>query len=110
MGLPNGAQAVVDDRKLLDYVLNPAHPVGRHHAILFDQLLGITRKNYCVLKDALLQGAKEQEVEAGRPSEHGDKFEMRLELSGMTGVVIVLSVWLVEEGTEYPRLITCYVE
>ena len=84
--------------------------VVARQTVLFDQLLGITRKHYLVLKDALLQGAKEQGVAAGQPSEHGQKFEMRLEMSGATGVVNVLSVWLVEKGTEYPRLITCYVE
>jgi hypothetical protein len=43
MRLPNGERVLIEDRKLLDYVLNPLHPVGRHHAALFAQLLGITR-------------------------------------------------------------------
>lgn len=110
MKLPNGDQAIVEDRKLLDYVLNPTHPVGRHHALLFDRLLGITSQNYLALKEALVQGAKEQGVEPGRPSEHGRKFNMRLEMSGPKGTKNVVAVWLIEQGTEHPRLVTCYVE
>ncbi|MCH8912557.1 MAG: hypothetical protein IIA33_03205 [Planctomycetes bacterium] len=110
MKLPHGDQAIVDDRKLLEYVLNPVHPVGRHHAVLFDRLLGITIKNHLVLREALVQGAREQDVESGRPSEHGRKFNMRLEMSGPKGTKIVVAVWLIEQGTEYPRLVTCYVE
>ena len=50
---------VVEDAKLLDYVLNPEHPIGRHHARLFERLLGITRLNYQVLKRATSGGRRE---------------------------------------------------
>jgi uncharacterized protein DUF6883 len=108
--LPAGEQAVVEDVKLLDYVLNPEHPVGRHHAGLFERLLGITRVNYDVLKEQLLQAAMSVEVEPGRPSPFGDKFEMRFLVRGPLGTRRVLAVWLREEGQTSPRLITCYVE
>jgi hypothetical protein len=45
MMLPNGNRAVVDDSKLLDCVLNPDHSIGRHDAVLFEELLGTTRLN-----------------------------------------------------------------
>jgi len=108
--LPAGEQAVVEDAKLLDYVLNPEHPVGRHHAGLFERLLGITRVNFEVLKDQLLQAAMIVEVEPGRPSPFGEKFEMRCPVRGPLGTRPVLAVWMREEGQASPRLITCYVE
>lgn len=110
MRLPAGEQAVVEDAKLLDYVLNPAHPIGRHHAALFEQLLGITRANYDSLKEQLLRAAVSADVEAGKPSSFGQKFEMRLSVRGPLGARPVLAVWMLDEGQASPRLITCYVE
>ena len=110
MLLPAGAQAIVDDAKLLDYVLNPEHPIGRHHAALFEHLLGITRLNSGVLKDQLLRAAATVAVEAGRPSPFGEKFEMRFPVHGPAGSRQVLAVWIREYGFAPPRLITCYVE
>ncbi len=62
MKLPNGDHALVEDAKLRDYVLNPRHPVGRHHAALFERLLGIELGNAEVLKDALLRVAANEVV------------------------------------------------
>jgi hypothetical protein len=110
MKLPNGANALVEQRKLLDYVLNPGHPKGCHHAALFRDLLGITADNWGDLRDALLAAAATEEVLPGQPSPFGQKFEMRLSVSGPAGVKTVLAVWLIETGAARPRLITCYVE
>ena len=110
MKLPNGHLAIVEDDKLLDYVLDPQHPVGRHHAALFERLLGLTRANLEVLRDALLEAAAQQEVEPGKSSPYGQKFDMRFEMTGSRGAKTVLAVWLIEAGDDRPRLITCYVE
>jgi len=110
MKLPSGDAAIVDDRKLLDYVLNPMHPIGRHHAALFAELLGIGQQNYRILKDALLAAAKEEEVQPGRSSVFGRRYEMRFMLTGPRGSRTVLAIWLIEAGADRPRLITCYVE
>lgn len=110
MQLPNGDRAIVDDAKLLEYALNPNHPVGRGHAELFDVLLGITRTNYVVLKNALLEAARGQEVVPGRATPFGRKYDMRVPMSGPRGKKDVLAVWLIETGDDRPRLVTCYVE
>ena len=110
MKLPNGANAVVEQRKLLDYVLNLGHPVGGHHAILFRDLLGITHANWTVLRDALLKAAQTENVVPGHPSEFGQKYELRVAMNGPAGSKIVLSVWLIEPADPRPRLITCFVE
>ena len=110
MLLPDGDQAVVDDSKLLDYVLNPGHPVGRHHAALFETLLRITRLNHMLLKEQLLQATTSVEIEPGKPSPFGQKFQMRFSASGPVGNRVIVAVWMREEGRQGPRLITCYVE
>ena len=110
MQLPQGVQAVVEVRKLREYVLNLDHPVGGHHAILFRDLLGITQGNWTVLRNALLQAAQNDEAVPGKASPYGQKWEQRLSLSGPGGTKIVLAVWLLEPSDPRPRLITCYVE
>ncbi len=57
MRLPNGEHAVIDERKLLDYLLNAEHPIGRHHAILFERLLGLARENADLLREGLVNAA-----------------------------------------------------
>jgi hypothetical protein len=110
MKLPNGDRAVVEDAKLLEYALNPHHPVGHAHAELFEKLLGITRTNYAALKDALLRAAGELNVSPGKASPFGRKYEMRVPMTGPRGSKTVMAVWFLETGNERPRLITCYVE
>ena len=110
MELPHGDHALVEDAKLRDYVLNPRHPVGRHHAALFERLLGIDLGNVEVLKDALRSAAAKENVTREVATPYGRKFEIRFPLSGPGGEKRVVSVWIVEEGSDRPRLVTCYVE
>ena len=110
MRLPNGDRAVVDDRKLLQYILSPAHPHGRSHARLFDQLLGINLGNADVLRQALLLAARDADATPGQSSPYGQKFEVRFPMSGPRGRYTVLSVWFVEADDSAPRLITAYIE
>src|SRR6266542_6073637 len=98
MRLPNGEKAVVDDVKLLQYILNPAHPHGRTHAHLFDRLLGINLTNADVLRQALLEAAVSGDAIAGASSSFGQKFEIRFSLTGPRGAYNVLSVWMVESA------------
>lgn len=110
MKLPHADQAIVEDRKLQEYVLNPAHPVGKHHAVLFSQLLGIERDNADLLKEALLVAARTVDVDRKVDTAFGRKYEMRFLLTGPAGERMVLAVWIIDAGEERPRLVTCYVE
>jgi len=110
MKLPHGDHAIVEDAKLREYVLNPRHPVGKHHATLFDRLLGIELGNAEILKKALLWAAANEDVTREVATPYGLKFEIRFPLSGPRGEKRVVSVWISEEGSVRPRLVTCYVE
>ena len=85
MVLPAAEHVVVEDAKLLDYVLNPEHPIGRHHARLFERLLGITRLNHEVLKRQLLEAAVSTEVLPGKPSPFGQKSKCECSFAGRSG-------------------------
>jgi hypothetical protein len=41
MKLPNAEKAFIDNKKLLDYCLNPLHEEGKHKARVFQSALGI---------------------------------------------------------------------
>lgn len=110
MRLPNGDAAVVEERKLRDYVLNVAHPVGRHHAALFRELLGIGVSNVELLRTALLNAAATEPVTREVRTPHGVKYEMRFECHGMKATQIVRAVWIINERETRPRLVTCFVE
>ncbi|RJP39716.1 MAG: hypothetical protein C4547_03385 [Phycisphaerales bacterium] len=110
MKLPNGERAIVDDAKLSDYVLSPTHPVGRHHAALFARLLGIDLENAEVLKAALLSAACTADVDSQERTPFGRKFRLIANVSGPGGEKPVVSVWIIEEGSDRPRLVTCFVE
>jgi hypothetical protein len=70
MKLPNGDQAIVDIRKLLDYCLNPQHPRGRNKARVFASI-GITGADAEELRDAILSAARCAEAELGAANECG---------------------------------------
>lgn len=110
MRLPNGNRALVEDDKLRGYVLNPTHPVGRHHAALFEKLLGIRQANREVLREALLDAAENEAVAREVATPYGKKYEMQFPLSGPAGTKTVLAVWMIDHRSDRPRLITCYVE
>jgi hypothetical protein len=110
MKLPNGDQAIVEDQKLLGYILNPVHATGRAHARLFDLLLGINLANSDVLRAALLEFARNGEAFQGKTTRFGMKYEIRFEMTSARGHYTVLSVWIVKAGGASPRLVTAYIE
>ena len=109
MKLPNGDRAAVSDAKLLGYLLNPDHDEGRHHARLFDLLLGVNLSNADRLRSELLRAAREDEATPGKQSKYGSKYEIRFDMTGPRGRYTVLSVWFVPLGETVSHLVTAYV-
>ncbi len=110
MRMPNGDLANLPDTKLTAYLLNSNHPEQPGHAILFRQLLGIGPENADVLRSALLRAAAQEDATPGNPTPYGQKYEIRFPMSGPSGTYTVLSVWIIEQGTEIPRLVTAFIE
>ncbi len=81
-----------------------------HHAALFERLLGIERGNAGMLKEALLSAAANEDVTRDGVTPYSRKCEIRFPFSGPRGSKRVVSVWIVEEDSDRPRLVTCYVE
>jgi len=74
--LPRGEQAVVDLRKVTDYLLSPSHPTGRHKARVFAGALGLTAMSAGHLAAALLQAAAEQDAVLDRADHFGKRFHI----------------------------------
>jgi len=110
MKLPNGDRAVVPDDKLFGYLLNEQHETQSGHAELFRRLFGIGAENGETLRAALLHAAANRDATAGRPSPHGEKYEIRFEMPGLSKVRTILGVRMIEHGKVDPRLVTAFVE
>lgn len=109
MRLPNGDRADLGT-KLEDYVLNSAHREGCHKARVFESVLGITAANPGALRRALLEtAAMSDEAEPRGDSTYGTIYTVRFALTTAGGTAIVLSVWIVRDGEDFPRLTTCYI-
>jgi hypothetical protein len=108
--LPNCYNAVVEIEKLRDYSLNPNHPVGKHKARVFKAALGITLEDAEWLRDRALERALGNDASSGAASVFGDKYviDSVLEHQGMSATVRFS--WIVEFGTDFPRLTSCYVK
>ena len=107
MLIPNADRAFVDDAKLLNYCLDPLHLRGRNKARLFDELLGINRRNILILKNALLSAVTSNAASHGKGDMFGQRYVLDFELVGPGGRGIVRSVWITLHGEDFPRLTTC---
>ena len=110
MRLPNCQNAVVDIEKLHDYSLNPNHPVGKHKARVFKAALGVTMNEAEWLRDRALEVAARVEAKSATSSVFGEKYviDSVLEYKGRSAVVRFS--WIIEFGTDFPRLTSCYVK
>lgn len=109
MRLPNSHKAIVEIEKLRDYSLNPNHPVGRHKARVFRAALGLTLTEAEWLRERAFEAARSGDAKTQSPSVFGDKYviDSVLEFGGLSAVVRFC--WIIEFGTDFPRLTSCYV-
>lgn len=110
MRLPNSHKAVVEIQKIRDYSLNPNHPVGKHKARVFRAALGITLTEADWLRKRALEVAINGDARVQSPSVFGEKYviDSILEFGGLSATVRFS--WIIEFGTDFPRLTSCYVK
>ena len=110
MRIRNSHKAVVEIEKLRDYSLNPNHPVGQHKARVFKAALGITLKNAEWLRERALELAVKDDAKQGAVSVFGDKYVIDSVIEHDEKSALVRFSWIIEFGTDFPRLISCYVK
>ena len=110
MILPNARLAVVDERKVADYLLNGSHPDNGGKAQFF-HALGYSNADPSQLAAALRGVAVTGNVVSEVRSEHGNKYVVDGQLRSLferRKDRLVRTVWIVELGDDAPRLVTAY--
>jgi len=109
MRLPNLENAVVDIDKLRSYVLNPAHPEGRHKARVFLASLGVAARDAEWLAQALLDGLPLAECQVGLADRYGVRYAVAVPIQRPPRAAVIRTAWIVRAGEDFPRLVTCFV-
>lgn len=108
MALPNYHNAYVEDKKILDYLLNLEHKDGGPKANFFFKF-GFTQDNIEPFRASLLNHAINREIETYREDEFGETYTLvcSFETPDLRNPCIK-SVWIVNKGEDCPRLVTAY--
>ncbi|MEX1223145.1 MAG: DUF6883 domain-containing protein [Pirellulales bacterium] len=109
MKLPNAENAFIDPRKITDYSLSSTHPVGKHKAVVFESVLGLTIRDAHALRMWLLQAAQSDGAVIGEKDEFGQRYQIDFDLSTPKGKAIVRSAWIIRSGEVFPRLVSCFI-
>lgn len=106
--LPNAYKASVDREKIIEYLLCESHPDGRAKAAFFTKF-GFTIEQWEVLAESLRKHGMTNPVIKTVESEYGVRYCVDGPIGTPGGVrPNIRTVWIVEEGSLEPRLITAY--
>lgn len=108
MRLPMVSAAKVPRAKIVLYLLNPEHRVGKAKARFFGGH-EFTPERWQTLAEAILQHARENEVSKQEATPLGTRWvvEGPMRVPGGT-VAKVRAVWFIEAGERKPRFVTAY--
>lgn len=109
MIIPNANRAVVDIRKLRDYVLNPLHERGKHKARVFASVFGLTANDAETFREYLLQVVQTHEAQLGTRGNYGQMYWIDLELTWNDVTENVRITWIIRYHEDFPRLVSCFV-
>jgi filamentous hemagglutinin len=100
----------IDQRKLRDYLLNPAHPEGATKAQYLSEM-GYNQENYHILEVDLRNQHLTCDVQPGKESIYGLKYEILAPLVGPNGKKrLIRSVWMIRKSESFASLITLIPE
>jgi hypothetical protein len=110
MRIPGSERAVVEIRKLRDYVLNPFHLRGRHKARVFEASLGYTGEHSVALQQEILEAVHARDdARLVTTDDFGERYVLEFEVEGPKGKVEIRTIWIVRRDEDFPRLVTCYL-
>ena len=106
--LPNATNAVVEEMKIRDYLLNETHPDGGPKARFF-LARGFGAAAWKVMRDALIAQGRNNRVTKITQTEWGVRYQVDCHCPSPDGVnPCIRSVWEVALETTVPRLLTAY--
>lgn len=108
MKVPFAENAVVDLRKLSDYLLDSDHIEGRHKAILWRAALDISAENAHDVSTFLLEAVRSNDAKMGKLDDYGQRYTVDFVLEWRGKSAIIRSGWIICHGSNVPRLTTAY--
>ncbi|WP_370571832.1 DUF6883 domain-containing protein [Methanomethylovorans sp.] len=109
--LPNFKNAKIDSRKITDYALNPNHPRGSDKARVFKSALGYDQSNADDLIEQIYAKLPESQASVGELDEFGQRYTVDIAITGANGnVATVRTGWILDKGSDSPRLTTLVVK
>lgn len=110
MIIPNAEYAIVDIRKLTEYVLSPNHERGKHKARLFSSVFGLTVDDAEALRLYLLQAVKTHDAQSGIRGNYGQMYWIDLPFTWNNVTENIRTTWIVRYDENFPRLVSCFVK
>jgi hypothetical protein len=108
--LPNAQEAVIAEDKLRLYLLNTTHRRGGSKAKLLVSL-GYSPVDWRRFGADLRDQHLDVDISRQISTEYGERFEVVAPLRGPNGRAVTFrSIWQIDTGSDYPRLITIYPE
>ena len=99
---------MVEREKITEYLLNPEHPDNGGKAAFFIAL-GFSSEGWETFADALRKLALAAPVSREMETVHGINYIVDGEIESPVGKAPrVRTVWIIDAGTNFPRLVTAY--
>jgi hypothetical protein len=105
--LPNCDGAGVDRRKVIGYLLSRTHAIGRWKAQFFEPL-GFQQSRPELLEIELKRMARDENVVETEDTGFGTRYIVQGQLAGPVATAQVVTVWIIDRGSELPRLVTAW--
>lgn len=108
MKLPNRERAVIAAEKIVEYLLNTKHKRGGTKARLLVEF-GYSADSWQRLDADIRLFHLNAQVDTVRETAYGTRYEIRAPLETPIGRSLnVRSIWQIDSGTGFPRLITLF--
>ena len=99
-----GEDVIIEERKVLEYLLSRSHPVGRFKARVV-AAVGFETKNVEAFIGQLRRIAGAGDVSEVVETSFGKKYIVPGDLNGPLGDLLVSTVWFLERGQQRARLV-----
>ena len=106
--LPNSACAQVEEKKIVDYLLNPAHPDGGSKAKFF-LARGFDAADWKAMRTALITQGRVNPVAKTVPHPWGTRYQVDCHCPTPDGAnLCIRSIWELPSAEGCPCLLTAY--
>ena len=108
MKLPNAGRAIVDESKVVEYLLSARHPDGRSKATFFSGF-GFRGQRWVAFARALRDHGSHGEVTGVSRSDYGKRYSVDGAIETPDGRnPRIRTVWIVDSERDAPRLVTAH--